>query len=75
MAIVLESGKDSYRFVRDVKEQLDKAGVPILGIILNKVEISKTAYYGRYGKYGKYGKYGSYGAYGRYGYNVKKEEK
>ncbi len=67
MAIVLESGKDSYRFVREVKDQLDKAGVPILGIILNKVEVGKNSYYGRYGKYGKYG------SYSRYGYNTKKE--
>lgn len=68
MAIVLESGKDSYHFVREVKDQLDKAGVPILGIILNKVEVSKNSYYGRYGKYGKYG------SYGRYGYGEKKAE-
>ena len=65
--IVIESGSDSYRFVRNVKEQLEKAQGPILGVVLNKVDVSKASYYGRYGRYGKYGKYGKYGQYGAYG--------
>ena len=65
--IVIESGTDSYRFVRSVKEQLEKAQCPILGVVLNKVDISKASYYGRYGRYGKYGKYGGYGQYGNSG--------
>ena len=65
--IVIESGIDSYRFVRSVKEQLEKAQCPILGVVLNKVDVSKASYYGRYGRYGKYGKYGKYGGYGQYG--------
>lgn len=51
--IVMESGIISYRFAQDVKEQLEKCNCPILGVILNKVDMSKQGYYGKY--YGKYG--------------------
>ena len=51
--IVLESGVISYRFAQDVKGQLEKCNCPILGVILNKVDMSKQGYYGKY--YGKYG--------------------
>lgn len=55
--IVMESGVISYRFAQDVKGQLEKCNCPILGVILNKVDMSKQGYYGKY--YGKcYGKYG-----------------
>ena len=58
--IVMESGAISYRFAQEVKEQLEKCDCPILGVILNKVDMSKQGYYGKY--YGKhYGKY-----YGKY---------
>ena len=68
-ALVVESGADSYRFVLDIKDQLQKAGCPILGVILNKVDTNRGAYggYGRYGRYGRYGAYGRYGSYGKYG--------
>lgn len=56
--LVLESGAISYRFAQDVKKQLEKAKCPILGVILNKVDMSKAGYYGKYGKYGNYGTYG-----------------
>lgn len=70
--LVVESGVDSYRFVRSIQEQLEKAKCPILGVILNKVDMSKGGYYGHYyGKYGKYGKYGSY--YGNYGTENKEQ--
>lgn len=62
--LVIESGWNSRRFEQEVKLQLEKAGTPILGAILNKVDMSTQKYYGRYGKYGKYGKYGQYGASG-----------
>lgn len=58
--LVVENNAVSYRFTQRVKEQLDKAGSRILGVVLNKVEMSSRGYYGHYGKY--YGKY-----YGRYG--------
>ena len=57
VVIVIESGAVSYRFVQDVKSQLEKTNCPILGTVLNKVDYTKDTY----GKYGKYGKYGSYG--------------
>ena len=58
--LVIESGWNSWRFEKEIKEQLEKAGCPILGVILNKVDMSKSTY-GKYGKYGKYLKYGKYG--------------
>ena len=68
--IVIESGVISYRFVKEIKEQLEKSDCPILGAILNKVDTSSRRYSGKYyGKYyGKYrskyyGKYNSYDAY------------
>ena len=59
--MVMESGAISYRFAQEVKEQLSKCNCPILGVILNKVDMSKQGHYGHY--YGKYGKY--YGKYGK----------
>lgn len=75
--IVVEAGNVSYHIVQKVKEQLDKSGCQILGVILNKVEMSSKGYgygygkyYGRY--YGKYyGKY--YSNYGEYGKSNDKE--
>ena len=49
--------------VRESVRQLERAGCPLLGIVLNRVNENKGGYYGK--KYGgKYGKYGSY--YGNY---------
>lgn len=62
--LVIESGVISYRFAQEVKAQLEKSNCPILGVVLNKVDMQKQAY----GKYGKnYGKY--------YGDYVRKQEK
>lgn len=69
--MVIESGAISYRLEQKVKEQLEKSGCRILGVVLNRVDIHRESYYGKYGrydKYGKYGKYGRYGKYDRYGY-------
>ncbi|MBQ0001819.1 MAG: CpsD/CapB family tyrosine-protein kinase [Clostridiales bacterium] len=58
--VVVEAGTVSYRFVQEVIEQLNKSASPILGVILNKVDMHKNGFYGKY--YGRYyGKYGSYG--------------
>lgn len=57
--LIVESNAVSYKFVQKVKEQLDKTGSRILGVVLNKVDLDGKGYYGHYGKY--YGKY--YGQY------------
>lgn len=54
--IVIEANAISYKFVRTVKDQLEKAGCKILGAVMNKVNLEKNSYYGRY--YGNYGDYG-----------------
>ena len=54
--IVVASNEISYKFAQKVKEQLEVAECRILGVVLNKVNISQKSYYGRY--YGKY--YGKY---------------
>ena len=59
--LVIASREISYRFAQTVKEQMEMSGCPILGVVLNKVDMKKNGYYGRY--YGRY--YGKY--YGRYG--------
>lgn len=60
VAIVIAAGSISYKFVQGVKAQLEKSDCRILGVILNKVDMEKTSYYGGY--YGKH--YGRY--YGKY---------
>lgn len=55
--MIIETGVISYRFAQDVKSQLEKSNCPILGVVLNKVDMSKQGYYGKY--YGKY--YRKYG--------------
>ena len=64
--IVIESGAISYRLEQKVKSQIEKSGCRILGVVLNKVDLSEDKYYGKYAKYGKYGKYGKYKKYERY---------
>lgn len=58
--LVVENNAVSYKFAQRVKDQLDKADARILGVVLNKVDLSQKGCYGHYGKY--YGRY-----YGRYG--------
>lgn len=75
--LVVEAGAISYHFVQNVKKQLEKSNVRLLGAVLNKMQMGGGKYgYGKYG-YGKYGygKYG-YGQYGKYGYGQygKREE-
>lgn len=55
--IVVAANTISYKFARVVKEQLEKAECPILGVVLNKVNMKQNKYYGKY--YGRY--YGEYG--------------
>jgi capsular exopolysaccharide synthesis family protein len=74
--LVVEADAISYHFVQNVKNQLDKSNVKILGTVLNKVPMGGSKYgkygygkygYGKYGSYGRYGRYGQYGQYGQYG--------
>jgi capsular exopolysaccharide synthesis family protein len=64
--LCVRSGATPKGVVRESIRQLERAGCPLLGIVLNRVNENKGGYYGKKygGKYGKYGKYGSY--YGSY---------
>jgi len=64
VALVISSGEISYRFARNIRNQIEKTNCQILGVVLNKVD---TKIDKRYGKY-----YGSYGDYGDY-YNEQKK--
>ena len=68
--IVVESGAISYKFVQNVKEQLNKVGCRILGCVLNKVNTKKNPYYGKY--YGHY--YGNYYGNGQDGTEEAQED-
>lgn len=51
---VIQSETISYRFACNVKAQLEKSNCPILGVVLNKVNILNRGYYSRnYDKYEK----------------------
>lgn len=63
--LVIAANTISYKFARGVKDQLEKSGCPILGVVLNKVNMKQNKYYGKY--YGKY-----YDAY--YGDYYKKDD-
>lgn len=64
--IVIESEAISYRLEQRVKAQLERSGCRILGVVLNRVDLSRVPYYKKYGRYGKYGQYG-YKKYDKYG--------
>lgn len=53
--MVIEAGAVSRRIEKRIKEQLEKSGCRVLGVVLNKVKPEYGAYYGK--KYDKY--YGS----------------
>lgn len=63
--MVIGAGDVNYRFAQEEKKLLADSGVPVLGVILNKVDARGTGY-GRYGKYGRYGRHSGYysGYYG-----------
>lgn len=63
--MVIGAGDVNYRFAQEEKKLLADSGVPVLGVILNKVDVRGSGY-GRYGKYGRCGRYGGYysGYYG-----------
>ena len=55
--LVFAANTISRKFGKTVKDQLEKSGCPILGVVLNKVDMKQNKYYGKY--YGNY--YGEYG--------------
>lgn len=58
--LCIRSGVTPKAVVKNSISQLERAGCPLLGVVLNRVQGSKGGYYSkRYGKYygGKYGKY------------------
>ena len=46
--LVVAAQNTSRKFARLVKEQLERSGCPILGVVLNKVDIKNDKYYGKY---------------------------
>lgn len=60
--LVFEVNLISRRLAKNVKEQLEKSGCPILGAVLNKVDMKQNKYYGKYygDYYGQYGKHRDY---------------
>ena len=59
-ALVVESEGTGRRMFKRAKEQLDRTGVRFLGVILNKVNMTKGGYYNKYYSYHRYRKYGKY---------------
>ena len=51
--LVIAANEVSRRFAENVKDQLAMTGCPILGVVLNKVDMKQNKYYGKY--YGHYG--------------------
>lgn len=43
--LVVESEKDSYKYVNSIKAQLSRSGCSILGVVLNKCSAKKDSYY------------------------------
>lgn len=58
--LVVRGGMTSKSIIRNSMVQLERAGCPLLGVVLNRVGAGSGKYYGRY--YGRY--YGKY--YGKY---------
>lgn len=55
--LVAEAGVAKRREVQKAKSQLEQAGKPFLGVVLNKFDVQRE----KYGSYGGYGNYGNYG--------------
>lgn len=75
--LLIESDIISYRFARDIKQQLEFAGCRILGAALNKVPVEKHRYRGYYKKgyyKGYYNRYYGYTTGTYYGFDKDKEK-
>ena len=51
--LIIEAGTISYRLAQEVKIRLEKTGIPLLGVVLNKVDRKEGSRYYKYGT-GKY---------------------
>lgn len=74
--LICESEVTSRKLLKKAKNQLDRTGTRFLGVIINKVNMSKNGYYGNYYKkysknYGDYRNYGYDGGYDRVGLGIK----
>ena len=68
--LCIRAGETPKGIVRNSVRQLERAGCPLLGVVLNRAGGSKGGYYSKYyGRYGHYGKY--YGSKYYYGKNGK----
>ena len=54
--LVVEAEAVSYKIAQKVKSQLERSGCPILGAVLNKVDVQKRKYYKSYYNKGYYKK-------------------
>jgi capsular exopolysaccharide synthesis family protein len=62
--LIISANTISRYFAKNVLDQLEKSGCPVLGCVLNRVNIHNSRFYkGSYYRYGKY-----YKKYYRYGY-------
>lgn len=61
--LVVRANDTPKSLVRNSVQQLERAGCPLLGVVLNRAFAKTGGYYSKkyYGKYGHYGKYGAYG--------------
>ncbi len=56
--LVVRSGVTGKKRVRTSMAQLERAGCPLLGVVMNRAGGTKNSYYSHYGQYGAY--YGKY---------------
>ena len=73
--LICESEITSRKLLKKAKDQLDRTGTRFLGVVINKVNMSKSGYYGNYYKkysknYGDYRNNGYYGGYDRYKFSM-----
>jgi capsular exopolysaccharide synthesis family protein len=54
--LVVRGGDTSKKIVRDSINKLERINCPLLGIVLNRVEVNKNSYYSKYYGKGYYGK-------------------
>jgi capsular exopolysaccharide synthesis family protein len=66
---VIRANSTPKKLIKSSIAQLERAGCPLLGVVLNRTKSKSGGYYSKYGRYGKYG-YGKKNAY--YGHSTKR---